>query len=229
MTEAPWILAMPSLVALHTNEVGGVAWRLTPTGVQVGIAKPGRSPGPPATVRRVWTWFGSEIRASAIRHSVPVELIVATICAESAGGKTDFDAVRKASRREPGYVNDKDTPNRISTGVMQTLLSTARGVLRKDDLTSLELFNPAVSIEAGTMYIAEQAASTHFDPPLVAAAYNAGGLYPENNRLNRWRLRCYPLGTGRHIDTWVLWFNDALALGAGPAEDAPSFARALTI
>ena len=90
------------------------------------------------------------------------------------------------------------------------------------------LLRPAGSIEAGTAYIARQEAKTGFDPPLVAAAYNAGGVYEEAREPNRWRLRCYPLGTGHHVDRWVKWFNDAVRLFRGIGPPAGSFTDMLT-
>ena len=77
--------------------------------------------------------------------------------------------------------------------------------------------------------IAAQLWSTRFDPPLVAAAYNAGGVYHDPVPANRWRLRCYPIGTGAHVDRFVAWFNDAMRLtvAAERAGDAPSFVAAM--
>lgn len=224
---------MPALTALHSHQAGGIAWRLAAAGIQVGVNPAGRTPGPPATVSRVWRWFGTEIRAAALKHHVPVELIVACMCAESGrSGQTVSSQMSEAYREEPGYVSDDATPGKVSAGCMQTLLSTARDVTGNAALTVHDLFDPAVSIDAGAAYIAEQAAragiqATAFDAPLVAAAYNAGGLYHDNAAANRWRLRCYPLGTGEHINRFILWFNDAMSLGTVQAGAAPSFARAL--
>src|SRR4051794_37888263 len=74
-----------------------------------------------------------------------------------------------------------------SVGLMQTLVTTARQVLGMTNLTADDLLNPATSIRAGTAYIAQQRVSTHFDPPLVAAAYNAGSLRREDASANRWK------------------------------------------
>jgi hypothetical protein len=175
----------------------------------------------------VWQWFGSEIRAAAHKHGVPVELIVATICTESAGGKTDLASVCQARREEPGFVSDQATPQRVSVGCMQTLISTAAECLMRP-VTAAELEDPAVAIDAGAAMIAAQFWATHFDPPLVGAAYNAGGIYHDPAPANRWRLRCYPMGTGAHVDRFVAWFNDAMRLTAAAdrAGDAPSFVTA---
>jgi hypothetical protein len=131
-------------------------------------------------------------------------LIVATICTES-GGRAD------AFRLEPGYISDEKTPNKVSPGLMQTLISTARDVLQMS-VDRAWLLEPAHAIEAGTAYIARQSCSTRLDPPLVAAAYNAGRLAHQSGSHNRWKLRQYPLGTSAHCDRFVAFFNDAVAV-----------------
>src|SRR5207253_652812 len=118
---------------------------------------------------------------------VPCALIVATICTES-GGKAD------AVRLEPGYVSDEQTPHKVSPGLMQTLISTARETMQMSFDRSW-LLQPGNSILAGSSYIARQASLTGFDPPLVAAAYNAGKLAYQNGGQNRWKLRRFPIGT----------------------------------
>lgn len=217
------------LIALlypHTHEAGGVSWRLTAEGISIGTDKPVGTPGEPLTVRRVWAWFGPEIRMASRRRGVPVELLIATICAESAGGQQDIEAVRTSRREEPGWVSDETTPNRVSVGVMQTLISTAREITGLP-LTAADLLVAGTSIDAGAQVIVQATRLTRWDPPLVAAAYNAGALYHDPSPANRWRLRCYPIGTGAHIDRFVAWFCDAMVVGVADRElagDAPSLA-----
>ena len=105
---------------------------------------------------------------------------------------------------------------------MQTLVSTARSMLgRRPEITASWLLEPDNSIQAGTAYIAHQRPSTGFDPPVVACAYNAGGVYRQNGEANRWKMRQYPIGTGVHADRFVLWFNDCFRMyerdGGAPA------------
>ena len=59
-----------------------------------------------------------------------------------------------------------------------------------------------------TAYIAGQWKVTHFDPPKVACAYNAGGIYHNDAAQNRWKMRQYPIGTAEHANRFVKWFND---------------------
>lgn len=223
-----WRHVLPELRAAHVGPFGGVTWSLARYGVAIGADPPSGTPGPPATALRVWQWFGEDIRVAADKHDVPVELIVATICTEAAGGKLDRAEVCQARREEPGFVSDDATPARVSVGCMQTLIATAAEFLMRP-VTAVELQDPAVAIDAGAAMIAAQFWSTRFDPPLVGAAYNAGGVYHDPAPANRWRLRCYPIGTGAHVDRFVAWFNDAMRLtvAASVAGAAPSFTTAL--
>jgi soluble lytic murein transglycosylase-like protein len=144
-------------------------------------------------------------------------LIVATIAAESGGDPN-------ARRAEP-RINDE------SVGLMQTLVGTARQALGNRTLDGDDLLRPEISIEAGTAYIAQQRGLSHFDPPLVAAAYNAGSLRRDASPGNRWKLLCYPTGTGRHIENWVAFFGDCMRLstkdGWDAADNVPGFASCL--
>jgi soluble lytic murein transglycosylase-like protein len=112
---------------------------------------------------------------------------------------------------------------------MQTLVSTARQALGRRELTGEDLLDPALSIQAGTAYIAQQRFSTRFDPPLVAAAYNAGSLRRDDSPSNRWKLLCFPVGTGQYVDRYVAWFGDCMRVSAaegwGKQEGVPSFAE----
>jgi soluble lytic murein transglycosylase-like protein len=158
------------------------------------------------------------------QSNVPIELIVACICTESSGNPT-------AIRREPGCdTTDFDrTPTRASTGLMQTLVSTARSALNEPALTGEDLMSPEKSIQAGATYIFIQARETLFDPPFVAAAYNAGGIYYEGTPANHWRLRQYPIGTSNHVDRFTRYLNGAFkALGQVSLPDSvPSLQRLL--
>lgn len=181
-----------------------VRWRLMPEGIEVegdGIRGSG---GEPVTVRRIIDRFGSSIEIAAAHYLVPAELIVATIATESGGNPN-------AERHEPGFSSYDATPGRVSIGLMQTLLSTARMMIGSDTAAQ-DLRTPHTSIMAGTAYINHQAPITFLDPPRVACAYNAGGVYPQAAEGNRWKMRQFPIGTGKHADRFVLWFNDCMAI-----------------
>jgi hypothetical protein len=190
-----------ALTDFHTFE-DSIRWRLAPDGVEVDGSGVERTKGAPNTVTRVWEAYAADINRTARARRVPCELIIATVCTES-GGKAD------AVRLEPGYKSDEATPNKVSPGLTQTLISTASEVMgRKVDRQWL--LYPCNAIEAGAIYIARQSKQTGFDPPLVAAAYNAGALKHQDGKNNRWKLRQFPIGASAHCDRFVQFFNDAV-------------------
>jgi len=191
------------LTRFHCAFPGGVRWRLTDLGVEIEHSGIERTAGEPSTVSNIWERFGESIDRWTAHYGVPCALIVATIATESKGDPG-------AMRIEPGYVSDDSTPNRISPGLMQTLISTARETLGDDGVDRAWLLDPGNSIHAGTAYIASQRARTDLDPPKVACAYNAGGVYKNDSTKNRWRMRQYPIGTSIHCDRFVRFFNDAV-------------------
>ncbi len=197
-TSHPEFLAR--LIVNH-NFNDGVRWRLASEGIRIAGAAPETTRGEPQTVARVWRDFARPIKLWAGRFDVPVELIVATICTESRG---DSGVVRE----EPGYVSDEQTPHKVSPGLMQTLISTAREALGDDTIDRAWLLDADNSIRAGTAYIDRQRRKTRLDPPKVACAYNAGSVIANNGVGNRWKMRQFPIGTGKHADRFVEWFND---------------------
>jgi peptidoglycan hydrolase-like protein with peptidoglycan-binding domain len=198
-----------------------VTWRLSPTGIAVETAPAIGTPGEPVTVRTILSQYGAAIADSCNRHQVPGELVIATIAVESSG-KAD------ARREEPGWISDDGTPDKVSVGLMQTLIGTARGVLGKSDIDAKWLTDPFNSIEAGTAYIAQQRPATGFDPPKVGCAYNAGSLQYNPSPANRWRMLQYPIGTSVYADRLIAFFNDAFGvLRSQPwLFTGPSFAAA---
>lgn len=181
-----------------------VSWQITPEGISIDQKRQETSGGEPKTVTNVWQKFKGPIEEWSMKFGVPVELIVATICTESGGDPS-------ALRKEPGYASDKQTPGKISPGLMQTLISTAQRTLGIDGVDRDWLLKPENSIRAGTAYIASQWTITSFDPPKVACAYNAGDIYYNQSDANRWKMRQYPINSSEHADRFVKWFNDCFA------------------
>jgi len=192
------------LTELH-GRPGGIRWKLTSEGVSVEGTGIERTSGAPSTVTRAWETYSDAINGCASEYGVYCELILATMCTETS-------AKPSARRNEPGWTSDGETPDKVSLGLMQTLISTARNVLDDRSIDTEWLLVPANSIRAGTAYIAQQKPFTRLDPPLVACAYNAGGVYSNQGPTNRWKMRQFPLGTGEHCDRFVQWFNDAVAV-----------------
>ena len=197
-----------------------ISWALTPDGISIEGKPAEGSAGDPTTVTRIWR----DLRAPLIQWSssfgVPVELIISTIGTESGGN------LHVRAREEPGYISDEETPHRVSPGIMQTLISTARTAVGDQGVDRAWLEQPANSIQAGTAYIASQWKSTHFDPPKVACAYNAGGIHYNQSATNRWKMRQYPIGTDAHANRFVMWFNDCFkVLRADPELPEMSFVK----
>ena len=167
-------------------------------------------------VRRSWAWFGPQALKAAAEFDVPVELILATMATES---------VRSASSASQA-ARMRGTSGEV--GVMQTLPATARAALGDRSLKAKQLEDPLTSARAGAAYIALQLGETGYDPPLVAAAYNAGGVRPDSGKRNLWKLACYPRGTGRHVERFVGEFGDAMTLARGRGVPGPSFVRLLS-
>ena len=158
-----------ALTDWHSGPFGGARWRLTSVGVEVDGAGVERTRGQPVTATRIWEAYAAPINRMARGYRVPCALIVGTICIESRG---DPDAVRQ----EPGYVSDEQTPAKVSVGLMQTLIKTARETLRMS-LDRNWLLNPANSIQAGTCYIAEQSRQTN--NPYMAPEQPPGTVYAQ--------------------------------------------------
>jgi len=199
---------MSANTEFHSTFGDGVRWKICPDGVEVEGEGVPRTPGNPYLVVRVWDSYSEAILKWAVEYGVPIELIVATICTESGGNAN-------AVRHEPGYVSDSDTPHKVSVGLMQTLISTARFAIRKyapeadvSHVDSKWLKIPTNSIQAGAGYIRFQSPSTKFDPVLVAAAYNAGGIYRQDGPKNKFKLRQFPIGTSHHCERFIQFFND---------------------
>ena len=115
-------------------------------------------------------------------------------------------------RYEPGYVSPEDTPGRVSAGLMQTLLSTARAVVEMypdvaprglDGAPRVphlgDLLDPALSLLWGAGYLAHQREQYSgvikgltdgtrpgrgLDFVLATGSYNAGGIYHDDGEEN---------------------------------------------
>ena len=225
LRETPWKEAlrpfMARLLEPHGPPVGAGRhrWRLTRDGVVIeGEAAPRRSPGQPRTAASTWAIHRAALEAAAQRFAVPVELLVATACTESGGRAA-------AVREEPGFISDRETPHRVSPGLMQTLISTAREALGEPGLDRAALLDPLTSAMAGAAYIRRQARGgrlpTGYDPPLVAIAYNAGSLRPNRDATDPWGLVQTRRGSGAwHADSFVAFLGDALAVLRDQPPDA---------
>lgn len=201
----------------------GDPWRITPQGVEIKGEGIPRTRGEPKTSLWIWENYQEQINRWAWYYAVPAELIVAVIATEATPlpGKEPWTRNAKCVRQEPGYQSDARTPGRVSVGLMQVTLGTAQMVAKFEGLdvqiSRKSMMGPDLNIRMGTAYIAWQArgelsnVATILDPPVVFAAYNAGGVFRMGGRQNDWKLSQYPAKTGRHVDRAVAFFNDAVA------------------
>jgi peptidoglycan L-alanyl-D-glutamate endopeptidase CwlK len=213
------------------SRFGGIEWRYDQHGVYIrshqGGNEPLRTPGSPVTCQDIWYRFRPNIINAAQRYSIPPELLVMTIATETAIYR-QVGYTGPSTFRWEAHVEVKDDPppflGDYSAGPMQTLASTARWVIRQQNLNyepfqvapayrrrpdrpgSHPLYEAAINIDIGTAEIKQRWNTTGDDPVLVAAVYNAGGLYQNNQNL--WKLRSHH----DHIDRAVRWFGDACAV-----------------
>lgn len=218
------------------SRFGGQEWRFDNRGVYLRSfangMQPLRTPGQPVTCRAIWSLYADEIRRASDRHGIPAELIVMTIATESAYWRRyDFTGPETFFWEPNVLVTDAPGPDYrgdYSAGPMQTLATTARWVIRQMHLdyqpfevapaihpkpepapAELPLYDPAINIDIGTAEIKTRLATSAVDPILVAACYNAGGLY--SSTTNDWHLR----STNDHLDRAAKWFGDACAVISG--------------
>ena len=183
-----------------------------------------RTRGEPVTARTLIDEYGPCIEAAAMVFGLPASWVAAMVTIEAVkiAGTPSFDpisirdedyAAKKISRELERY---RDRPHRVSAGLMQTLLSTARLMQARHPIPGLlygaggtldlsDLCVPERSLYWGGAYMRYQADRFGADPVLLVGAYNAGGLY--ETTANPWRLRTY--GRDR-IAKFAAYHNDIL-------------------
>lgn len=177
--------------------------------------------------------WGDERVVSALRKARPgVGLATLRASGLSEGAAQRQNRYRQdpvSIRYEAAYVSPEDTPGRVSAGLMQTLLSTARAVVEMypdvaprglDGAPRVphlgDLLDPALSLLWGAGYLEHQrgqysgiikgltddgAPARGLDFVLATGSYNAGGIYHDDGENpNPFRLVTYsPTRTMRGI------------------------------
>jgi hypothetical protein len=213
------------------SKFGGREWRYDQHGVylkeQANGEEPLRTKGEPITCRAIMELMAEEIIAASLKHKIPMALIIMTIATETANYRKWGFTGPRTFRWEP-HVEVTDVEPRdwgdYSAGPMQTLATTARWVIRAQKLKydpfeaaphyetvpeppeENPLYDYQTSVDLGAAVIKQRWKKTGNDPILVAAAYNAGGIYESQN--NAWKLK----STGNHLDRAARWYGDALAV-----------------
>ena len=140
------------------------------------------------------------IREMSLKYGIDEALVKAIIKTES-----NWDV--NASRYE-AHKGD------ASWGLMQLLLATARGVLGNNNLTTTQLIQPRVNIEAGTKLMAQNIARYKGIIPDAIAAYNAG-----STRFNKTKGKEHEYVNQEYVDK--VWKNYSIykTLGSGVIAD----------
>lgn len=195
----------PNLREFHRyGDKGTVRWRIDSMGLEIEGEGYQRTAGKPLTMQKIWHEWAEPIQHWAFAFGLPVELLMMT-CATEGGMHLDNP---KQDRKEPGYVSDEATPDRVSIGLNHILLSTAREVTGWAGMPRRWLEQPANNFMVAALVIRLGARVTRLDPVLVSARYNAGSLRPSPR--NRWGLFVH----GTHLDRAAKWVGDAVAFTA---------------
>lgn len=179
-----------------------------------------RTRGEPQSARIFLAEHGDAARAAAERFDIPVSWIFGMACVEAVRIRGTLSLNPRSIREEPGYISDTATPNKVSPGMMQTLLSTAEAMRRKYDLPVVvsrrKLFVAETSILLGAAYMRDRAdfyakgvLGAPFDFVFCVAAYNAGKVYHNPDDHYPFKMRTFsPTRTERAIR----FHNDMVAV-----------------
>lgn len=206
-------------MSITWNDNGGDRWGITDQGFVVIDDQIPRTKGDPITAYTIYEDFGADIFDALGYFDISEQLLIALIWKESRRQKNGAHRDTVSIRKEPGYRSDTKTPNKISVGLMQTLLSTASSVNKKFrlfetyggkldaiDRHDLKIPRRSILLGAGYLHILSEKNDTD-DPILLQAAYNAGGIY--RSKKNRWNLRMYGK---RRLENFAAYYNDALTM-----------------
>lgn len=207
---------------------GSKRWRVLEGGaIEVEGEGVIRTRGEPLTARTFFAEHGDAVREARDRFEVSPAWIFGMAAIEATRIKgRPFSLDPRCYREEGAYVSDEETPNQISPGLMQTLLSTASSMNKRYNLgiaiSRESLFNARNSIMLGTAYMAWQRdrykprnmqiaklAGHEFDFVFCTGAYNAGSVRANTSPDYPFKLRTFsPTRTERGIR----FHNDAIAV-----------------
>ena len=190
-----------------------------------------RTNGAPVTAYTALQDFGASMARASKLFDIPIHVIFAMMAIESKKQPKDRSHFNpRCVREEPGFLSDEKTPHRVSPGLMQTLLSTAREANKRSHLyldidgklevlTREDLFVPERSIMLGAAYMRfqidrkedDELGFDDDDPILLCSAYNAGSVRPTSK--NDFRLLTY--GGNSRMEKFIAYNNDMLAVLRG--------------
>lgn len=178
-----------------------------------------RTRGAPLTMQKLYEQHGAHLRTESTRFHVPFSWIAGMIAIEAHRfADRSFDPLSLRDEDDWNFQHYQERPHRVSAGLMQTLLSTAREMAERHQITlSLEgkvveldlgdLCRPELSITLGTAYMHHHMEQGVLDPIKLVAAYNAGGVYPSTR--HPWKLRVFD---ATRIPKFVAFHNDMIAV-----------------
>ncbi len=180
-----------------------------------------RTRGAPTSMATLQHQHGHHIKEAATLFRLSEACIAGMIAIEALRVPNSAEMDRFSLRDEDHrrFADYESRPHRVSAGLMQTLLSTARSMVEHVDLRphfaghphDLDLGHlcvPRISILLGAAYMRDRIDNNcGHDPILLVGAYNAGGLYADKS--NAWNIRTF--GADR-IPKFVAYHNDWLAL-----------------
>ena len=187
------------LMEPHEAFPGGIQWALTPYGIQVDGKDLSADAATVGRLDGLWNRYAERLPATV---RVPVELVLALI---------DLFRDRIGTLHLlPGCdtLMPERTPELVALGPLQVTLAAARTALARPDLTIAQLSAGDLALQAGMQALSLRFAETRFDPPLVAAAHLAGGLFFDGDKRNQWRLS--QGGPMVLIDRFLTSFNAAM-------------------
>lgn len=219
----------------HRFEGGSREWSFDARGISIrdaGVVSRPRWEESLRTMRSIMDLMGREVLDASAKHGLPPALVLMTIATESHVHIRHGFTGPKSFRWEPHIENRDVNPSDdgdYSAGPMQTLATTARWVIRDYGARFGLAYDPFVvaphyrqrpvpppagnplygypaNIDIGSAEIRVRLSKTGFDPILVAAAYNSGGL--RSTDANPWGLKV----TRDHLDRAARWYGDACAL-----------------
>jgi hypothetical protein len=201
--------AIQTMMRPHGACPGGVQWALTPYGIEVDGKDLALESAAIARLDGLWNRHATRLPTGA---RAPAELVLALLdlFADRAGAVTLL----------PGCdtLAPERTPDLVAVGPLQVTLAAARTALSRPGLGLADLTDTDLALRAGVHALALRSGETLFDPPLVAAAHLAGGLFLDRSAGNRWRLA--QGGPVVLIDRFLAAFNAAMQVTGSRAAPA---------
>lgn len=185
-----------------------------------------RTVGEPITARTFLREHREAVEEASERFKISPAWIFGMAAIEATRKPGSYSLDPRCYREEKRFKSDTATPNQISPGLMQTLLSTAADMNSRYkldiEITRESLFNARNSIMLGTAYMAHHVdvyaraemiknkLNGHsFDFVFCIASYNAGSVRPNLTPAYPFKMRTF---SATRTERGIRFHNDALAV-----------------